>query len=362
MFLKSFAFFMVTLTAIVVHAEPISLGKGSQPRIVSDGAKRVAVIFGRPGEIVIATSADGGATFGPTRILSPARGMPLGMRRGPRAAMSAKTMVVTAIAGEKGNGQDGDLWAWTSSDDGKTWKRSRKPLNTVSGSAREGLHGLGSNRAGMVACVWLDLRNAPKNRSGAEVWMSLSKDGGMTWEKDRIVYRQEGGSVCECCHPSLVIDDANIIYVMFRNSKDGARDMYLTSSRDDGKTFDEPKKLGRGTWPLNACPMDGGDFTLDAKGNVQTAWMRNGKVFSAVPDSGEKELGKGRQPVVVVTSKGAWTAWTDGNTLMGKWPDAAPKRLSDDAGFPSAVGLDDGAVGVVWEQKQEVLFDLLRQP
>jgi hypothetical protein len=108
--------------------------------------------------------------------------------------------------------------------------------------------------------------------------------------------------------------------------------------------------------------MDGGDVTLNSAGNVQTVWMRNGKVFSATSDGEEKEIGKGRQPVVVTTSKGAWTGWMDGNVLMERWPDGVPQRLNEVAGFPSAVGLKHDVVGVVWERRQEVFFDLIRQP
>jgi hypothetical protein len=210
--------------------------------------------------------------------------------------------------------------------------------------------------------VWLDLRNAPKDRSGTEVWMNISLDGGINWQGDRVVYRHAGGSVCECCHPSVAIDDANNIHVMFRHAKDGARDMYLTSSSDRSKTFDEPKKLGRGTWPLKACPMDGGDLIVDHQGNIQTAWMRNGYVFAATPGAAETELGKGRHPVIVTASTGLWVGWSAGNALMSQFPKSRPTLLTDEGRFPVAVALKDGGVGITWESKKDVFFDSLRPP
>lgn len=360
MFKMIFVFVVIAMSAGTTAADPVSLGTGSQPRVASDGDKRVAVVFGRAGEIVLATSADGGTSFDEARTLSRVQGMPLGMRRGPRVVMSATSMVVTAIAGEKGNGKDGDVWAWVSTDDGKAWQRTNKPLNSVAGAAREGLHGMAANRAGTVACVWLDLRNAPPDRSGTEVWMNLSKDGGATWQGDRVVYQHRGGSVCECCHPSVAIDEKNTVYVMFRHSRDGARDMYLTRSQDDGKTFDQPQKLGKGTWPLKGCPMDGGDLIVDADGKVQTVWMRNGKVFTAVPGEKEIELSEGRQPVMVSTAKGMWKGWTNRTTLMGQWPSADAQPQADDARFPHAAAVSRGNVAVVWEQKQAVFFNLIR--
>ena len=53
---------------------------------------------------------------------------------------------------------------------------------------------------------------------------------------------------------------------MWRNSLDGARDMFVSESRDGGRTFSNARKLGSGTWPLKACPMDGGHLAFDAAG------------------------------------------------------------------------------------------------
>ncbi|KAJ3054740.1 hypothetical protein HK102_011471, partial [Quaeritorhiza haematococci] len=53
---------------------------------------------------------------------------------------------------------------------------------------------------------------------------------------------------------------------MWRNSLKGARDLFLADSSDGGRTFSPAEKLGRGTWPLNACPMDGGAVAVGPAG------------------------------------------------------------------------------------------------
>src|SRR5688572_9312808 len=90
----------VVLGAAFAVAEPVTIGPGAQPRVVSQG-DRVAVVFGRPGEIFIASSADAGKTFEKPRSVATVWKMPLGMRRGPRVVMTEKTMVITAIEGEQ---------------------------------------------------------------------------------------------------------------------------------------------------------------------------------------------------------------------------------------------------------------------
>jgi hypothetical protein len=347
---------------LVVGAVPVELGAGSQPRVVSGGGRRVAVVFARAGEILIADSADAGKAFGEARTIARIDGLMLGMRRGPRAVVTNDTMVVTAIAAEKGNVASGDVWAWSSTDGAKTWSKSTRPINSVPGSAREGLHGMASGPGGMVACVWLDMRNTPKDRHGTEVWMTLSNDGGATWQEDRLVYRNAGGTVCECCHPSVTIDADKGIHVMFRNAKEGARDMYLTSSRDGGRTFTDSQKLGRGTWPLNACPMDGGSATFDAKGNVKTVWMRAGSVFTTTAGADEQRLGNGRQPVLVALPSGSWTGWIDGTSLMARWPNGPTQKLADQANFPTASPGSDGSVVIAWQQNNDVFVDVITAP
>jgi len=105
---------------------------------------------------------------------------------------------------------------------------------------------MSASKNGELWCVWLDLR-----AKGTELYASKSNDHGKTWSKNQLVYRSPDGSVCECCHPSLVAD-GDSVDVLFRNSLAGHRDMYLVSSQDQGKTFGEAKLLGSQHWNLNA--------------------------------------------------------------------------------------------------------------
>ncbi len=140
--------------------------------------------------------------------------------------------MITAIGGPQGKGRDGDLVAHRSQDGGKTWSGPVK-VNDVDASAREGLHAMTASPDGTLWCVWLDLRE-----KGTKLFSSKSTDGGATWSKNSLVYRSPDGSICECCHPSIVAD-RNAVHILFRNSLKGDRDMYLVTSRDQGATFGE---------------------------------------------------------------------------------------------------------------------------
>jgi hypothetical protein len=225
--------------------------------------------------VYCAVSRDGGKSYAEPVKVGSAGVMALGMRRGPRVTATSKGVVVTAICGEKGGGKDGDLLAWRSSDGGKTWQ-GPVSVNSVPGSAREGLHGMAGAVDGLVYSVWLDLR-AKKS----EVYGAVSADGGKTWEHEKLVYESPDRNVCECCHPSVAYDPKGGLHVLWRNQIAGARDMYLIDSTDGGKTFGKAVKLGSGTWMLKACPMDGGGLAANAAGRVETVWMRNRRCSAA---------------------------------------------------------------------------------
>lgn len=338
-----------------VGQSEVDLGAGRQPQVCVDPAGNVFVVYAKNNAVHVNASVDAGKSFGESVLVDTVSGLPVGMRRGPRIAATKDAVVVTAIAGEKGGGKDGDLFAWTSVDQGKTWTKSVKPINSVAGSAREGMHGMAGGASGALVCVWLDLRNAKPGKPGTEVWCATSSDSGKSWSQDRVVYRNPGGTVCECCHPSVAIDDKGVITVMFRNASAGARDMYVTSSKDGGRTFSAAGKLGTGSWNLNACPMDGGALATQT-GNITTLWRRDKTIYAAVPGKPEKPIAKGTQPVAAATTDGLYFIWMDGSGLMLQAPGQAPTVLSRAGSYPTIASASDGKgpVIAVWEQDGKV--------
>lgn len=116
---------------------------------------------------------------------------------------------------EVGKGRDGDLLAMTSLDGGKMWTGPVQ-VNDVDDSAREGLHAMAAGPKGEMCCVWLDLR-----KKNTEITASTSLDGGKTWGKNILAYTSPDGSVCECCHPSVTLDDRGRIYDQLHSSLGG---------------------------------------------------------------------------------------------------------------------------------------------
>jgi Neuraminidase (sialidase) len=233
------------------------------PQLASH-ASMTAMAYGAGQGIYIRVSHDLGATFGDAVKVTEAAVVPLNRHRGPRIAFSGGTLVVTAVVGHRaslephGHGlpSDGDLLAWRSADDGKTWSAGIV-INDFPAAAKEGLHALAPDKMGNLFAVWLDKRSA----SGTSLSGARSMDGGATWSKNVLVYSSTEGTICQCCHPSLAVDPAGQIIVMWRNWLAGNRDMYIARS-PDGTRFSQAEKIGTQSWPLNACPMDGGGLAV----------------------------------------------------------------------------------------------------
>lgn len=290
-------------TANLVRVTPSELDALSEPQVAVENDGHIYVASGDGNAIYVSRSSDSGSTFSAPIKVAEAGRMSLGMRRGPRIAAYQGRLTITATYGAKGGGADGDILTFRSTDQGKTWSAGAN-VNDVGGAAREGLHAMAVAPDGTLACSWLDLRS-----KGTKLYMSTSKDGGKSWAKNQLVYESPAGFICQCCHPSLAYEPNGTLLLMYRNVLEGARDMYLTQTSDDGKTFTPVSKLGKGTWMLDACPMDGGMVMVDSTRPIGTVWRRENTVYFATPNVPETKLGTGKQPWAAMGPGGMYAVW-----------------------------------------------------
>lgn len=321
-----FSLLLATAAVAPTFAAPAAEFAGAaQPQLAATADGRVWVAFGRGKDICVATSTDGGASFGePVRVTSLPSAM-IGRRRGPRIVAHGEFVTVTVMAGE--------FFAFNSKDGGKTWTGPAL-INDVRGCAREGLNGLSVGPDGRLFAVWLDHRGERTQLYSAE-----SADHGVTWSGNKLVYRAPAGdTVCECCHPSALFNARGDLAVMWRNAIGGNRDMWFAVRPAGAAEFGAAAKLGEGSWQLKACPMDGGFIFADGEG-FATVWQRNGSVFSASPGQPERKLAAGMQPIAVAAGARRLAIWQQGADLWSSSLDASatPASFATNARFPAAV-------------------------
>jgi hypothetical protein len=307
-------------------------------------------VYGVRDAVCYQSSTDDCKNFSKPTDLTFAHSMSLGMRRGPRIAVAEKGICITAIGGKQGKGRDGNVLAMHSVDGGKSW-HGPVQVNDADDSAREGLHAMAAGPRGELCCVWLDLRNRR-----TEIVASTSVDGGKTWSKNILVYKSPDGSVCECCHPSVTIDERGRVLVQWRNSLGGNRDIYVATSIDGGKSFGAAQKLGTGSWQLRACPMDGGAIAVSGN-QVTSVWRRDMSLYlSSSAGSQEQLLGPGEQPWITATESGPYIVWLSkrGEQANLLAPGSkTPTKLGAYAGDPVIASgpRRDGPVVAAWESR-----------
>ncbi len=341
--------FAVLALAVLYLAPPSAEVPYRSPQLAAS-ADLVALAYGSGGGIYVATSTNDGKDFSNPVKVAEVPILPLSRHRGPRVVITKGTIVVTAVTGNTaatgphahGLPSDGDLFAWRSTDSGKTWSKPVR-VNDVPAAAREGLHSLATDSKGRLFAAWLDLR-----REGTRLYGAWSEDSGATWGANVQLYESPDGTICQCCHPSAAFTDSGALNVMWRNALKGARDMYLLRSAEGGQSFGKPEKLGESTWMLNACPMDGGGLT-HADGRTMTVWRRELDIYMAEPGRPEVRLGEGKDVAVAASQDGIYALWVKGAQLV-LWVDGKTEVLSEKAAMPALATLPAGGVLAAWEQ------------
>jgi hypothetical protein len=135
--------------------------------------------------------------------------------------------------------------------------------------------------------------------------------------------------------------------------------MYLAMSHDQGETFEPASKLGKDSWPLNACPMDGGAIAISASGKVEAVWRREDEVFlTEAGNLTEQRLGFGLQPWAATDEHGLYAVWLSSRTgtlYLATSANSQTKELADHAQCPvvAAHPAGQGPVVVAWESEEE---------
>jgi hypothetical protein len=330
---------MLFLAALLaLHVQPVSpTAPNRQPQLAAANGT-TALVFGSGDGIWLARSSNEGRSFSaPVKVAGLPKLM-LGRHRGPRVVIAGNAIVVSAVASDYG-----DLYAWRSTDGGRTWSKPAT-VNDEPKAAREGLHAMAADAEGRIAAAWLDLR-----AKGTRLYGAFSGDAGNTWSKNVLLYESPDGAICECCAPSLVSLGGGEFAVMWRNALGGSRDLYTLRLRD-GKPASAAGKVGTGTWKLDACPMDGGGIAV-RNGQISSAWRRERDVFIAEAGKPEIKVGTGQDVAFAANNQGLYAVWSTPAGIELHVPNAMkPTHLSSAGAFPTIVTLPDGGMLAAWEE------------
>jgi len=320
------------------------IANGQMPNITKDKAGNLHLVYGEGDSIMYTYSSDMGNSFSSPTLVAVLPKLFSFATRGPQISATNNDLIITACT------STGNIYSYFKEKDG--WKQGAR-INDLDTIAKEGLMGLSADGENAFA-VWQDLRINKKNN----IYGAKSDDGGRTWSKNFLVYKSPDSLVCPCCKPSVAMKGKNV-YVMFRNWLNGNRDLYLIHSSNGGKTFGNAEKLGRGSWELNGCPMDGGNLAINENGQVQTVWKRKENIFTAMPDVPEINIGKGRGCTIETVNNKNIYSWTEGEEVIFVTSNGEKKVLGKGT-QPVLKTLDKDYAICVWENEKQIHASILQ--
>ncbi len=310
------------------------------PFIDSRGTLWVVWVAG--GSVSSARSMDGGRSFTPAvEIGRHGSVLDLGSDAKPQIVVDGKGRVVVAYGVFKDKYWNAQVMVSTSADGGATFS---EPRSLSSDAASQRFPALAIDAEGAVVATWLDKRTSAAARrkgltqTGAALAFARSIDGGATFGTELIAQDR----TCECCRIALAMDPQGRPVAMFRNIFEGReRDhAVVTFSRrgEPGPTY----RVAEDHWAIDGCPHHGPSLAVTANGSYQVAWFTQGaarqglfyarstdggKTYSPPQMVGDAEQQPGR-PSLLARGNAVWLVWKefDGKRIFIK------ERKSRDAG------------------------------
>jgi hypothetical protein len=291
----------VALGAAVQPAPTTSLADGSEtplhvrvavpdranatPSIVADGSRVALAWSAREAsgktDIYVATSADGGRTYGePVRVNDEPGAARVGGEMPPRVVLTGSAVDVLWTS-RSATGTT--IRIARSENGGRTFSTSRE-LQQEGAPGDRGWPALSVDGSGRPHAVWLDHRGladpaGARHVHGAARNPEEKHDGVAMAQKSALLYSHGAGEheiakgVCYCCKTALVNGPEHTVFAAWRHVFAGnIRDIAFTMSRDGGRTFASPVRISEDQWQLDGCPDDGPALAVDAQGGVHAVW------------------------------------------------------------------------------------------
>jgi hypothetical protein len=363
---------------------------GLQPQVAIDDRGTLHLVYytGDPhqGDLFYVKSSDGGTTFsGALPVNSqPASAIAAGTIRGAQLALGKAGRLHVAWNGSgkaeppgplnPDSGKHGMPMLYTRlNDTGKAFDAQRNLMRHSFGL--DGGGSIAADRSGNVFVAWHGIGESEASGSGKEgearrrVWVTKSQDDGRSFSTEEKAWTQETGA-CGCCGMKIFVDRGANVFALYRSATDSVhRDIYLLTSKDQGKNF-QGRLLHK--WNINACPMSSMDFADNAN-IIVGAWETGGQVYwtrvdrdasgAAQPVSAPGE-GKGRKhPRVAVNRNGevllAWTegtGWQKGGSLAYQVYDRNGNPTSGKAQLPGIPAWSFAAVAAMADSGFSLIY------
>lgn len=269
-----------------------------------------------------------------------------------------------------------DIWLNFSQDGGRSWATAPVKVNHGQSNASSPTITCDNNR---VFVAWEDDRDGELENHN--IYYNYSRDGGMNWQSDDILLDDDEEGRSMSLGPQIALWNSRV-YVAWFDSINGAYDIYLAASSDDGETFKDPIRVdsGKAGDAYSAYPQllvsDGGvvyvawedsrdelsdiyfSYSQDYGGSFSNDIRLDGGDAAGANDSFSPQLAAYGEQVYAVwhddrngANRDIFFNWSENSG--GTWLGSAVRVETDGEGFadsiyPKIVGFD-GRAHIAWQ-------------
>ena len=306
---------------------------------------------------VVARSDDGGATFGPPVVASAAGHRVATSTVSPTRVAVGPEGEVYVLYGRDVPDADPDLyeagqtspWVARSEDRGQSFGAPVEVAPAESANTTMGGSNLFVASDGDLYVSWLDERErivhelatrgqpAPSGHSHEEapptqLRIARSSDGGRSFEPSVLAQQPVSASVgtqmAQGADGPLFISTRSE-ETRLKASYDAVRDMFVSTSTDDGRTWSTAKKVHDDGFKISSSPENTSGLVVDANGRLHAAWYTG------------TEGGAGPGVYYAVSDDGGSTFATPVGLLRDTWVPYSDVKLAVDADGQAWVAFED---------------------
>jgi hypothetical protein len=277
---------------------------GVHPQVQTDSRGRVHLIYfkGDPkrGDIFYVRSYDGGEHFTPPICVNSQTqsAIIIGTIRGPHIAIGKGDRPHVAWMGSdkaepKAAGNQTPMLYARLNDAGDAFEPQRNVI--VNHPGLDGGGSVAADHLGNVYVAW----HAPDHgdaEADRQVWITRSRDDGKTFEPEIAAIPEKTG-VCGCCGLNIIARDDGRVVIVFRSATEMVhRDIHVLNSKDFGQTF---AIAAVDPWNVGKCVMSTAALALRVD-EVLAAWETKEQVqlarFGETPSASPKPRGPAEMP------------------------------------------------------------------
>ncbi len=242
------------------------------PRIALDPSGDTVYVLAVSGsdpvsQLVLLTSVNGGDTFEPpVAVNEPGTNVSSHGENSPQMMFGPDEKIYTMW--EQQDGEAAAIMFATSLDFGATFEKPVR-VSDQRTATYSGYPSFAVSPNKTLCAAWLDFRDQVVQSDTASIYLSCSIDEGSTFSKNRKV----ADGVCPCCRPTIIYGPQGQIMVFWRRVFPGnIRDIVVSISTDEGRTFALPVRVAEDNWKLEGCP-DSGPAVIRVGHRLYVAWL-----------------------------------------------------------------------------------------